>query len=57
MSLFEFRYLVALKALLKAAKPFLSDTVIVETTGTLPLLDALDKAIGNAEILLTEVTE
>ena len=57
MSLFEFRYLVALKALLKAAKPFLSDTVIVETTGTLPLLDALDEAIGNAEILLTEVTE
>ena len=49
--------IAALKALVDAAKPFLSDKVIVETTGTLPLLDALGKAIDNAEILLLKVTE
>ena len=49
--------MAALKALVDAAKPFLSDRVIVETTGTLPLLDALDKAIDNAQFLLSEVTE
>ena len=50
------KIVAALKDLVDAAKLFLSDTVIVETTGTIPLLDGLDKAIGNAEVLLSEVT-
>lgn len=48
------KVITALKHLVTAAKPFLSDKVIVETTGTIPLLDSLDKAIENAEILLLE---
>lgn len=51
------KLIAALMDLIKAAKPFLSDRVIVETTGTLPLLDSLDKAIDNAEVLLSEVTK
>lgn len=51
------KIVAALVDLVDAAKPFLSDRVTVETTGTLPLLDSLDKAIGNAEVLLSEVTE
>ena len=51
------KIVAALVDLIRAAKPFLSDRVTVETTGTIPLLDGLDKAIDNAEILLSEVTE
>lgn len=51
------KIVAALVDLIRAAKPFLSDRVIVETTGTISLLDSLDKAIDNAEVLLSEVTE
>jgi hypothetical protein len=49
------KIVAALKDLIDAAKAFLSDSVVVETTGTIPLLDGLDKAIGNAEVLLPQV--
>lgn len=50
------KIIAALMDLIRAAKPFLSDRVIVETTGTIPLLDSLDKAIDDAEVLLSEIT-
>lgn len=51
------KIIAALMDLVRAAKPFLSDRVTVETTGTIPLLDSLDKAIDDAEVLLSEVTK
>ena len=48
------KLIAALMDLIRAAKPFLSDRVTVETTGTIPLLDSLDKAIDDAEVLLWE---
>ena len=38
-----------LRELIRAAKPFLDDTVVDETAGTIPLLEALEKAIEKAE--------
>lgn len=49
------KVIAALKYLVTAAKPFLSDKVIVETTGTLPLLDALANSIDYAETLILQV--
>lgn len=51
------KIIAALMDLIRAAKPFLSDRDIVETTGTLPLLDALANLIDDAEVLLSEVTK
>lgn len=49
------KIIAALIDLIRAAKPFLSDKVIVETTGTLPLLDALANSIDDAETLILQV--
>ena len=45
----------AVKALVEAAKPFLDDTVVTETIGTIPLLDKLQEAIDDAQRRLYEV--
>jgi hypothetical protein len=42
-----------LQALIEAAKPFTSGDVIDETTGTIPLLEALQAAIDAAEAALS----
>ena len=49
------RLIEALKALVEAAKPFLDDTVVTETSGTIPLLDKLQEAIDDAQRRLYEV--
>jgi 2-methylisocitrate lyase-like PEP mutase family enzyme len=41
--------LAALLSLIEAARPFTSPEVVDETTGTVPLMDALDEAIRRAE--------
>ena len=38
-----------LEALIAAAKPFTSDDVVDETSGTIPLMESLRKAIAAAE--------
>ena len=45
----------AVKALIKAASPFLLDTVVTETSGTIPLMDRLEEAIEEAQKRLDEV--
>ena len=47
----------ALRALVEAAKPFLNDTVVTETSGTIPLLDKLEEAIDDAQCRLDEVEQ
>ena len=49
------RLIEAVKALIEAAKPFLNDTVVTETSGTIPLLDKLQEAIDDVQRRLYEV--
>ena len=49
------RLIEALKALIEAAKPFLKDTVVTETSGTIPLMDKLQEAIDDSQRRLYEV--
>jgi hypothetical protein len=49
------RLIEAIKALVEAAKPFLKDTVVTETSGTIPLLDKLQEAIDDAQSRMDEV--
>ena len=45
----------AVKALIEAARPFLLDTVVTETSGTIPLMERLEEAIEEAQERLDEV--
>ena len=45
----------ALEALIEAAKPFLKDTVVTETSGTIPLMERLEEAIEKAQEWLEAV--
>lgn len=38
-----------IKELIDAAKPFLSGDIVVETSGTIPLMERLEEAIERAE--------
>lgn len=51
------RLIDAVRALIEAAKPFLMDTVVTETSGTIPLLDKLQEAIDDAQCRLDEVEQ
>ena len=51
------RLIEAVKALIEAAKPFLNDTVVTETSGTIPLLDKLQEAIDDVQCRLDEVEQ
>jgi hypothetical protein len=44
----------ALRQLIEAAKPFTSGDVVTETSGTIPLMEALERAIHEAEDSLNE---
>ena len=39
----------ALRELIEAAKPFLDDDVVTETSGTIRMMNALEEAIERAE--------
>ena len=45
----------AVRVLIDAAKPFLKDTVVTETSGTIPLMDRLEEAIEEAQTRLDKV--
>ena len=54
-SMSDTKLIEAVKALIKAAKPFLKDTVVTETSGTIPLIERLEEAIEEAQKRLDEV--
>ena len=46
----QYQQLMAIRNLIDAATPFLSDKIVDETDGTIPLMNELERAINEANV-------
>ena len=48
-------FIQAVKELLDAAKPFINDDIVTETTGTIPLVERLESAVEEIDDLIGDM--